>query len=117
MLSEYLYIYYVLIILILIGLLIYLISYIFSERIIDLEKLSVYECGFDPFEDTRQVFEIKYYLVAILFIIFDLEILFVFPWIFVILHIGYIGFFCMYIFLFLLVLIYIYETFLGILDW
>ena len=62
-----------------IALVIILLSYIASEKKIDLEKLSAYECGFDPFGDSRHTFDIKFYLVAILFIIFDLEVVFLFP--------------------------------------
>ena len=91
----------------------FLLFFIFNKLIekdlLNFEKLSIYECGFEPFEDNRIIFEIKFYLVAILFIIFDLEIIFLFPWVLVIIYLNFIGFFSMYIFLFFLILIYIYE--------
>lgn len=68
-----------LLICLLLALFIVILSQIMSEKKIDLEKLSAYECGFDPFGDTRHTFNVKFYLIAILFIIFDLEIIFLFP--------------------------------------
>ena len=81
------------------------------------EKNSPYECGFEAFEDTRMKFDVRYYLVAILFILFDLDITFLFPWAVVINKIGMFGFVSMLIFLFILVVGFIYEWKKGALDW
>ena len=83
----------------------------------DLEKISAYECGFHPFEDTRQKFNIRFYLVAILFIIFDLEIIYLFPWVLVLNKIGFFGFWMMVVFLVILTVGFIYEWMKGALDW
>ena len=83
----------------------------------DPEKLSVYECGFEPFEDSRMEFDVRFYLVAILFIIFDLEIAFLFPWAISLGKIGLFGFVSMMIFLFILTIGFIYEWKKGALDW
>lgn len=83
----------------------------------DAEKQSPYECGFDAFEDARMKFDVRYYLVAILFIIFDLEIAFLFPWAVVLGNIGLAGFFAMMIFLAVLVVGFIYEWRKGALEW
>ena len=83
----------------------------------DAEKLSPYECGFDAFEDARMKFDVRYYLVAILFIIFDLEIAFLFPWAVVLDKIGVYGFWAMMIFLGVLVVGFIYEWKKGALNW
>ena len=83
----------------------------------DADKLSAYECGFDAFEDTRMRFDVRYYLVAILFIIFDLEIAFLFPWAVVLQEIGFFGFMSMMVFLGILVVGFIYEWKKGALEW
>lgn len=83
----------------------------------DEEKLSPYECGFEAFEDARVKFDVRYYLVAILFIIFDLEIAFLFPWAVALEDIGLYGFIAMMAFLFLLVVGFIYEWKKGALEW
>ncbi len=83
----------------------------------DSEKLSPYECGFEAFEDTRMKFDVRYYLVAILFIIFDLEIAFLFPWAVVLDEIGLFGFAAMALFLAILVVGFIYEWKKGALEW
>ncbi|MEK9652186.1 MAG: NADH-quinone oxidoreductase subunit A [Betaproteobacteria bacterium] len=83
----------------------------------DEEKLSPYECGFEAFEDARVKFDVRYYLVAILFIIFDLEIAFLFPWAVALEDIGLYGFIAMMVFLFLLVVGFIYEWKKGALEW
>ena len=83
----------------------------------DSEKLSPYECGFEAFEDARMKFDVRYYLVAILFIIFDLEIAFLFPWAVVLDKIGMVGFVAMVIFLGVLVVGFIYEWKKGALEW
>lgn len=81
------------------------------------DKLSPYECGFEAFEDSRMKFDVRYYLVAILFIIFDLEIAFLFPWAIVLGEIGAFGFWAMMIFLAVLVVGFIYEWKKGALEW
>jgi NADH-quinone oxidoreductase subunit A len=83
----------------------------------DSEKLSPYECGFEAFEDSRMKFDVRYYLVAILFIIFDLEIAFLFPWAVVLDQIGMFGFLAMAVFLAILVVGFIYEWKKGALEW
>jgi NADH-quinone oxidoreductase subunit A len=83
----------------------------------DPEKLSPYECGFEAFEDARMKFDVRYYLVAILFILFDLEIAFLFPWAVSLDSIGFFGFMSMMIFLTILVVGFIYEWMKGALDW
>ncbi len=83
----------------------------------DPEKLSPYECGFEAFEDSRMRFDVRYYLVAILFIIFDLEIAFLFPWAIVLEEIGMFGFLAMVVFLGILVIGFIYEWKKGALEW
>ncbi|HSS65558.1 MAG TPA: NADH-quinone oxidoreductase subunit A [Gammaproteobacteria bacterium] len=83
----------------------------------DSEKLSPYECGFEAFEDSRMKFDVRYYLVAILFIIFDLEIAFLFPWAVVLDQIGLFGFLAMVVFLAILVVGFIYEWKKGALEW
>ena len=83
----------------------------------DEDKLSPYECGFEAFEDSRMKFDVRYYLVAILFIIFDLEIAFLFPWAVVLGDLGLFGFLAMMVFLGLLVIGFIYEWKKGALEW
>ena len=83
----------------------------------DSEKLSPYECGFEAFEDARMKFDVRYYLVAILFILFDLEIAFLFPWAVVLNDIGFFGFAAMMVFLLILVIGFIYEWKRGALEW
>jgi NADH-quinone oxidoreductase subunit A len=83
----------------------------------DPEKLSPYECGFEAFEDARMKFDVRYYLVAILFILFDLEIAFLFPWAVVINEIGIAGFLAMMLFLGILVVGFVYEWMKGALEW
>src|ERR687884_1713815 len=83
----------------------------------DPEKLSPYECGFEAFEDARMKFDVRYYLVAILFILFDLEIAFLFPWAVALREIGPVGFWAMMLFLTILVVGFVYEWMKGALDW
>jgi len=83
----------------------------------DPEKLSPYECGFEAFEDARMKFDVRYYLVAILFILFDLEIAFLFPWATVINDVGMAGFLAMMLFLGILVVGFVYEWAKGALEW
>ncbi|MFC4166562.1 NADH-quinone oxidoreductase subunit A [Teichococcus aestuarii] len=81
------------------------------------EKVSAYECGFEPFDDTRRRFDVRFYLVAILFIIFDLEVAFLFPWAVALGDIGWLGFLSMMAFLGVLTVGFIYEWRKGALDW
>ena len=83
----------------------------------DPEKLAPYECGFEAFEDARMKFDVRYYLVAILFILFDLEIAFLFPWAVSLKEIGGFGFWSMMVFLAILVVGFVYEWKKGALEW
>ena len=94
-----------------------LINFISSPSNPDPEKLSAYECGFDAFDDSRMEFDVRFYLVAILFIIFDLEIAFLFPWAITLGEIGVFGFWSMMIFLAVLTIGFIYEWKKGALEW
>ena len=94
-----------------------LIGFLLGPRRPDPEKLSPYECGFEAFEDARMKFDVRYYLVAILFILFDLEIAFLFPWAVVLKEIGMFGFVAMLVFLPILVVGFIYECKKGALEW
>ena len=92
-------------------------SFVVGDSNPDSEKLSAYECGFEAFDDARSKFDVKFYLVSILFIIFDLEIAFLFPWAITLGNIGILGFVSMMIFLFILTIGFIYEWKKGALDW
>ena len=94
-----------------------ILNFLFSPKKPDPEKLSAYECGFEAFGDSRMKFDVRFYLVAILFIIFDLEIAFLFPWAISLGSIGALGFWSMMIFLFVLTVGFIYEWKKGALDW
>ena len=92
-------------------------NFLFSPKNPDPEKLSAYECGFEAFGDSRMEFDVRFYLVAILFIIFDLEIAFLFPWAISLGNLGSLGFWSMMIFLFILTVGFVYEWKKGALDW
>ena len=94
-----------------------LLNFLFSPKKPDPEKLSAYECGFEAFSDSRMKFDVRFYLVAILFIIFDLEIAFLFPWAISLGSIGALGFWSMMIFLAILTVGFIYEWKKGALEW
>ncbi len=94
-----------------------LMSFLVSKRNPDSEKNAAYECGFDAFSDARSKFDVRFYLVAILFIIFDLEIAFLFPWAVTLGKIGLFGFWSMIVFLGILTVGFIYEWKKGALDW
>jgi NADH:ubiquinone oxidoreductase subunit 3 (subunit A) len=83
----------------------------------DAEKVSAYECGFDPFDDARSRFDIRFYLVAILFIIFDLEVTFLFPWAVTLSKLNLFGFWSMMVFLLVLTIGFVYEWKKGALEW
>ena len=121
MIAEFLKDYFPIILFLIIALILsfgfIIINFLFSPKKPDPEKLSAYECGFEPFNDSRMEFDIRFYLVAILFIIFDLEIAFLFPWAISLGKIGFLGFISMMIFLFILTIGFIYEWKKGALDW
>ena len=94
-----------------------ILNFLFSPKNPDPEKLSAYECGFEAFGDSRMEFDVRFYLVAILFIIFDLEIAFLFPWAISLGSIGALGFWSMMLFLFILTIGFVYEWKKGALDW
>ncbi len=117
MLAEYLPALLFLIVAAAIGVVLLLVGWALGPRRPGAEKLSPYECGFEAFEDARMKFDVRYYLVAILFIIFDLEIAFLFPWAVVFKDIGMSALVAMAIFLGILVIGFIYEWKKGALDW
>jgi NADH-quinone oxidoreductase subunit A len=117
MLLEYLPIFIFLVFALIFATIMLGIGFTFGPHNPDAEKNSPYECGFEAFEDSRMKFDIRYYLVAILFIIFDLEIAFLFPWAIVIHDIGIYGLISMAIFLFILIIGFIYEWKKGALEW
>jgi NADH-quinone oxidoreductase subunit A len=93
------------------------IPFLFAASKPDSEKLSSYECGFEPFDDARQSFDVRFYLVAILFIIFDLEMAYLFPWAITLNKTGLFGYISMMVFLSVLIIGFIYEWKKGALDW
>jgi NADH-quinone oxidoreductase subunit A len=99
------------------GVLLLTLGFAFGRGQKDPEKLSPYECGFEAFEDSRMRFDVRYYLVAILFIIFDLEIAFLFPWAVSLREIGLFGLLAMAVFLVLLIVGFVYEWRKGALEW
>jgi len=100
-----------------VGLAMIVLGFVLSPHRPDAEKLSPYECGFEAFEDARMKFDVRYYLVAILFIIFDLEIAFLFPWAVALDKLGGVGLAAMTLFLGILVIGFIYEWKKGALEW
>ena len=92
-------------------------SFVFSTQKPDPEKVSAYECGFDPYEDARNAFDVRFYIVAILFIIFDLEAMFLFPWVVSITHISSMGLWVMIDFLVELCIGFVYAWKIGALEW
>jgi len=117
MLENYFPILLFIIIGLIVGVALPILGFLLGKREPDPEKNSPYECGFEAFEDARMKFDVRYYLVAILFIIFDLEITFLFPWAVVFKTIGIFGFVAMTIFLAILVIGFIYEWKKGALEW
>ncbi|HET6468162.1 MAG TPA: NADH-quinone oxidoreductase subunit A [Geminicoccaceae bacterium] len=99
------------------ALLLVVASLVIARQRPDREKLSAYECGFEPFEDSRGRFDVRFYLVAILFIIFDLEVAFLFPWAVALGDIGLFGFWSMMVFLGVLTVGFVYEWKKGALEW
>jgi NADH-quinone oxidoreductase subunit A len=100
-----------------IGLVLLVVAFIVAYKQPDPEKLSAYECGFNAFDDARMKFDVRFYLVAILFIIFDLEVSFLFPWAAAFGHLGVYGFWSMMLFLAVLTIGFIYEWKKGALEW
>ncbi|MDH4189790.1 MAG: NADH-quinone oxidoreductase subunit A [Betaproteobacteria bacterium] len=117
MLAEYFPVLLFIIVGLAIGVAPMLLGKLFGPNRPDPEKLSPYECGFEAFEDARMKFDVRYYLVAILFILFDLEIAFLLPWASVIGEIGLFGFLSMMLFLGILVVGFVYEWMKGALEW
>ena len=117
LLSEYLPILVFIGIAVALALIIVAASFIAARQRPNSEKLSPYECGFEPFGDARRRFDVRYYLVAILFIIFDLEVAFLFPWAVALGKIGVFGFWSMIVFLLVLTVGFVYEWKKGALEW
>ena len=117
MLAEYLPILIFLAVAGALGVLLLVLGFLFAPRKPDSQKLSAYECGFEAFEDSRMKFDVRYYLVAILFIVFDLEIAFLFPWAVALDSIGIVAMAAMGVFLLVLVVGFIYEWKKGALEW
>lgn len=117
MLENYLPVLLFLIVGLVIGGVMIALGFVLAPNRPDAEKLSPYECGFEAFEDSRMKFDVRYYLVAILFILFDLEIAFLFPWAVVLDQLGWFGFWAMMLFLGILVVGFIYEWKKGALEW
>ncbi|MFA5685416.1 MAG: NADH-quinone oxidoreductase subunit A [Lysobacteraceae bacterium] len=117
MLAEYVPVLLFLIVALAIGVVLLLVGWALGPRRPSAEKLSPYECGFEAFEDARTKFDVRYYLIAILFIVFDLEIAFLFPWAVVFRDIGVTALWAMTLFLGILVLGFVYEWKKGALDW
>lgn len=109
--KEYLYLIQFGAVALIVSLLLFGLSVIFVYQKPDKEKMSVYECGFNPYGDARNKFEVKYYVVGILFIIFDLEIIYVFPWVLGWWELNIFGIYTLYLFIFLLTLGFIYDCF------
>jgi len=102
---------------VILAVILFALSYTLILRQYDIEKISAYECGFEPYEDARAKFDVRFYLVSILFIIFDLEVLFLFPWAVAARQAGLLGLFVVYLFLVVLTVGFYYEWFKGALDW
>lgn len=118
MFAEYIFLYKYFLFCLLVVVLLFCLSFFLIYQVVEIEKVSSYECGFNPFSDSRVKFEIRFYLVGILFIIFDLEITFLFPWLFIILNeISYANGICMFFFICILTLGFLYELIKGALDW
>ena len=116
-LSEDLYLFFLFLLAIVLSAIILGASYVLSFQNESTSKLSSYECGFDPFEDARNIFDVHFYLVAILFLVLDLEVMFLFPWAVSLNTIGLKGFIGMVIFLIILTVGFFYEWRLGALEW
>jgi|LauGreSBDMM110SN_4_FD.fasta_scaffold163438_2 NADH-quinone oxidoreductase subunit A len=116
-LIEDLYLFFLFLLAIVLSAIILGASYVLSFQNESTSKLSSYECGFDPFEDARNIFDVHFYLVAILFLVLDLEVMFLFPWAVSLNTIGLKGFIGMVVFLIILTVGFFYEWKLGALEW
>lgn len=114
---EYLSIFIFLLVCVLLAIILLLVSFIVSPKVLDSEKVSSYECGFEPFNNARSTFDVHFYVVGVLFLIFDLEIAYILPWAVSLQNVGDFGFECMFFFLALLTLGFAYEWCSGALDW
>tara|TARA_B100000795_G_scaffold134164_2_gene100182 strand:- start:3563 stop:3931 length:369 start_codon:yes stop_codon:yes gene_type:complete len=114
---EYFPVFIFLILSVVLSLIILGLSYVLAIQNPDSEKLSAYECGFDPYEDARHTFDVKFYLTAILFIVFDIEALFLFPWSVCLQQLSSLGFWVMIDFIIELSVGFAYAWILGALDW
>jgi NADH-quinone oxidoreductase subunit A len=114
--NEYSVIFIFLAIAIVLSILIILLSYMLAVQKPETEKLSTYECGFEPYEDARHTFDVKFYLIAILFIVFDIETMFLIPWANVLAQLDLVGFWSMIDFMFELSIGYVYIYCIGALD-
>ena len=101
----------------LLSLLLFFLSYLIAPQKLYQEKVSAYECGFNPFDDARSTFDVRFYLIAILFLIFDLEVSFLFPWSIILNKLSLLGFWSMIIFLIILTIGFVYEWYKGALEW
>ena len=117
LLSDYLPLVIFILVALVIGLALLAVPFIVAFKQPDPEKLSAYECGFNAFDDARMKFDVRFYLVAILFIIFDLEVAFLFPWAVAFREVGVLGFWSMMLFLGVLTVGFIYEWRKGALEW
>lgn len=115
--EEYFPILAMVVVALLLSLLLFWLSFFLSVQNPDTEKVSAYECGFDPYEDARNSFDVRFYIVAILFIVFDLEVVFLFPWVVTVSKIGSFGFWVMLDFLVELLIGFFYVWKVGALDW
>jgi NADH-quinone oxidoreductase subunit A len=115
--EEYFSILLFLIVAIVLSLVIFGLSYLLSVQNPDTEKLSAYECGFDPYEDARHTFDVRFYLIAILFMVFDIEAMFLFPWASSLSNISSLGFWTMVDFIIELGVGFIYAWQIGALEW
>src|SRR2546430_59190 len=102
---------------VLLSFILFIVFYLLIYRQNELEKISAYECGFNPFEDAYGRFDIKFYLVAILFLIFDLDVVFLFPWCVNLIKFHFYGILSMILFLYILTIGFVYEWKRGALDW
>lgn len=114
---EYIYILKYFFIILIFFIILFSISFFFVYQKLNFNKTSSYECGFNPFADARMQFEIKFYLIGILFIIFDIEISYLFPWVLNFYNLNFIALFSMIFFIFLLTLGFVYEWKKGALNW
>lgn len=114
---DYIYVLIFILVALILALVIYYLSYFLAPHKPDIEKESAYECGFDPFSDTRDPFDVRFYLVSILFIIFDLEVMFLFPWTLCYQQIGMSGYWLMMLFLLILTIGFVFEWSKGALEW